>query len=84
MIFNCPGAQRFRQPSPEMIKCPYCGEEVEIWTDEVTATCPKCGNTVSREAGQSCLDWCKFAKECVGEKIYNKHLKNRKSRVNSQ
>lgn len=78
MISNCPGAQSFKQPKPEIIKCPSCAVEVEIWTDEVQATCKKCKNKVIRPEGQSCLDWCKYAKECVGEKNYSKYIKNKK------
>jgi len=65
MIFECPGSQKFKHPEPEMIRCKSCGEEVEIWTDESQAVCPKCRNMVKRDSGQSCLDWCKHAKECV-------------------
>lgn len=74
---NCPGARRFRQPSPEIIKCSSCSAEAEIWTDEVRTTCPKCKNKVTRKTGQNCLDWCKYAKECVGEQVYNKYMKSR-------
>jgi DNA-directed RNA polymerase subunit RPC12/RpoP len=78
MSFNqCPGSDKLRHPYPEFIKCPDCGEEVEIWTDEVKAKCPKCKKTVSRPQGQNCLDWCKSARECVGEEIYNKYLRNK-------
>lgn len=77
MAFECPGAQRFRQPQPEYIKCPSCGEEAEIWTDETEAVCPKCGKKVTRQQEQSCLEWCAYAKECVGEKSYNNYMKNR-------
>jgi len=73
----CPGSSRFRQPQPDIIKCPTCSEELEIWTDEIQVTCPKCKKTVIREAGASCLDWCKYAKDCVGEEVYNKYLKNK-------
>jgi hypothetical protein len=79
MIFNCPGSSKFKQPAPENIKCAFCGEEVEIWTDEVEAVCPKCKNKVTRIGGQSCLDWCKHARECVGEERYNRYLQNRKA-----
>ena len=48
MIEKCPGAKTFIQPKPELIPCSFCGEEVEIWTDEVKATCPKCQGTVMR------------------------------------
>ena len=77
MPFECPGSQKFRQPQPEYIKCPSCGEEVEIWTDEVQTTCPKCKKTVTRQAGSSCLDWCKYARECVGDQKYANFLKNK-------
>lgn len=74
----CPGASKFKRPEPEDIKCSYCGAEVEIWTDEVTTKCSKCKKEVSRPQGQSCLEWCKSARECVGDKIYNKFLENKK------
>ncbi len=77
MISNCPGALKFRQPEPEIIKCPSCGEEVEIWTDEVRARCRNCNGVVTRQIDQSCLEWCKYARECVGDKIYNKYMKNK-------
>ncbi len=77
MIDGCPGAQKFKKPQPEELQCPFCAGEVEVWTDEFQAACPKCGKMVSRD-GQSCLDWCKAAKECVGEEIYNRYVENRK------
>ena len=76
MIEGCPGSQRFRQPQPENIKCPFCGGEVEIWTDEFDAKCHGCGRAISR-GGQSCLDWCKEAKKCVGDKIYGDYIKSK-------
>jgi transcription initiation factor TFIIIB Brf1 subunit/transcription initiation factor TFIIB len=77
MILECPGAKLFKQPEPDQIKCPFCRQEVEIWTDEAKATCLDCGSTVTRKQRQSCLDWCKFAKECVGEDLYRKYLKDK-------
>lgn len=76
-LFNCPGAQKFRQPEPEIIKCPSCGREVEIWTDEIKATCPNCKQTIMRKVGATCLDWCRYAKECAGEQVYSKYMQNR-------
>ena len=78
MIPYCPGAKRFKEPQPENIRCQNCGREVEIWTDEAKTVCPGCKKKVTRGEGQSCLDWCKYAKECVGEKIYNDHMKRAK------
>jgi len=78
MILSCPGADKFKRPEPNYISCPYCSAEVEIWTDEAIVKCPKCKSDVVREnKQQSCLDWCKFAKECLGEQAYMKYLKNK-------
>lgn len=76
MVFECPGAKKFRQPEPEFIKCPFCGLEVEIWTDESRATCSECKKTVMRSQDASCLEWCSYAKECVGEQAYENYMKN--------
>ena len=78
MIDKCPGSQKFSEPQPEFIKCPFCSGEVEIWADEIKAECQSCKRTVLREGGQSCLDWCKYAKECVGDAAYKKYLESRK------
>lgn len=48
-----------------------------MWTDEVKAVCPGCKKAVLRTDGQSCLDWCKFAKQCVGEQLYGKYMRNK-------
>jgi len=77
MIFGCPGAQRFKQPHPEIIKCQFCNEELEIWTDEAKTICIKCANTVTRNYISSCLDWCKYAKACIGEQDYSNYLKSK-------
>ncbi len=74
MAFNkdCPGARAIREPTPEYINCPECSAEVEIWTDELKATCPNCGNKVYRAQQASCIDWCPHAKECVGPEAYER------------
>ncbi len=69
-INRCPGSAAFIQPKPEMLLCPNCGSEVEIWTDEAVARCPACLNTVMRELAQSCLDWCPQAEKCLGTLKY--------------
>lgn len=74
----CPGSRRFKQPEPKAVKCPSCGGEVEIWTDEIQAICPNCGNVVIlKDESANCLDWCKYAKECVGEQVYDKYMQNK-------
>jgi len=70
----CPGAKLLRQPKPELTTCPYCREEVEIWSDEIKATCTKCGRTLMREGNMSCLEWCNYGRECVGDAIYDSYV----------
>ncbi|MHB8772404.1 MAG: FmdB family zinc ribbon protein [Syntrophales bacterium] len=70
---RCPGSLVFMQPKPDMIPCVACGAETEIWSDEAEGKCPACGATVVRYASQSCVDWCKHAKECLGEDKYKKY-----------
>lgn len=74
----CPGSRVIKNPQPEMIHCPFCGIENEIWTDEIQITCHNCGKKILYERkGNNCLDWCKAAKECVGEQAYNNYQKNK-------
>lgn len=71
-VFKCPGSDIVRYPRPENIPCPSCGEEVEIWSDEVEANCPACGKTVSRPMPSSCLQWCRHGRECVGPEKFER------------
>jgi predicted HD phosphohydrolase/DNA-directed RNA polymerase subunit RPC12/RpoP len=72
---HCPGSLGFVQPKPEIFRCPGCGREVEIWSDEAMADCPVCSKTVFRPGMQSCLDWCKYAKECVGDEKLSQYTR---------
>lgn len=80
----CPGSKLLRQPAPELFPCPSCAEEVEIWTDELKADCPRCGTTVYRDGTMSCIDWCKHAEECVGTDIYATHQSNKAANIKRQ
>lgn len=77
MIFKCPGAKGFRQPEPQNIKCAFCGSEIEIWSDETKASCPKCRKITYRDQKPGCIEWCKHAKECVGKEKYNKYMREK-------
>jgi len=50
-----------------LYKCPGCGAEVEIFSDELKVKCPKCGEKVYREKIPSCIEWCASAQQCLGE-----------------
>jgi len=66
MIFKCPG-QDDRNLKSEIIECTECGYKAEIFSDEVKVRCQKCKNLICRVRLPSCVDWCKSARECIGE-----------------
>jgi len=70
---RCSGATAFAQPRIEVVPCPDCGTDVEVWSDEATGQCPSCSRTVIRSATQSCVDWCRYAKECLGDEKFMKY-----------
>ncbi len=80
----CPGSKLLRHPKPEMFDCPNCGAEVEIWTDELKGVCPRCKTVVMRYQDQSCLEWCKLARNCVGEKAYDNFMQNRTQTIKAK
>jgi DNA-directed RNA polymerase subunit RPC12/RpoP len=63
---NCPGSKLFKEIRPEYIACPHCGAETELWSDELVIRCKSCGGIIAQKRGASCIDWCRFAKECIG------------------
>jgi NADH pyrophosphatase NudC (nudix superfamily) len=71
MSDNCPGAANLRTPTLAIKKCPRCGEEVELFSNDISVKCSGCGFVVYNDIA-SCVQWCKYAKECVGEEMYNK------------
>ena len=66
MTSKCPG-QDFRNLRVSLHKCPGCGAEVEIFSDEVKMKCRKCGQMVYPGKMPSCIDWCTSARQCLGE-----------------
>ena len=66
MYSQCPG-QDMRNLRVALYKCPNCGAEVEIFSDELKVRCHKCGKNVYKEKIPSCIDWCASARQCLGE-----------------
>ncbi len=77
---GCPGSIEIKQPKPEDITCRHCSEVIEIWSDETETKCKHCGKINTRFMGPTCLEWCAFAKECVGEEKYKRLMKAKVSR----
>ncbi len=71
MLDRCPGSANLRTPTLAIKKCPRCGEEVEVFSTDVKVPCGKCGFVVYNDL-LSCVQWCRYAKECVGEETYQR------------
>ena len=71
LIDRCPGSANIRTPSLTVKKCPRCGAEIEIFSNEVSASCGSCGLVVYNDQA-SCIRWCRYAEECVGPEIVRK------------
>ncbi|NQT48040.1 MAG: hypothetical protein HQ578_03605 [Chloroflexi bacterium] len=74
MVDQCPGAINIRMPRLELKDCPNCGEEIEIFSDDASATCTNCGFVIYNDL-LACVEWCEYAKECVGEEKYERIMK---------
>ncbi len=71
MFEYCPGAAGLRTPTLAIRTCPQCGAEIEIFSNEVKAVCENCGFVIYQDI-QSCVRWCKYARQCVGEETYQR------------
>ena len=49
--------------------CPQCGNEIEIMSVDTQARCENCGTVIFNDA-LSCVQWCKYARRCVGDEMY--------------
>lgn len=76
ILDHCPGAVNLKTPTLSLKKCPQCGEEVEIFSNDTSVTCGNCGFVIYNDT-LSCIQWCKYAKECVGEEMYQKFFKSK-------
>lgn len=75
-VYRCPG-QSERNLKAELYRCPGCGHQVEIFSDELRARCLHCGKEVYRKKTPSCIDWCRAAEQCLGSEMW-KQLKGKK------
>ncbi|MBR6113741.1 MAG: hypothetical protein IKQ10_01005 [Oscillospiraceae bacterium] len=64
---GCQG--RPRTPTITEKICPNCGEVIELFSIDTEVACEKCG-FVAYNDQLSCVQWCKYAKACVGEQMY--------------
>ena len=68
MFEGCQGKPR--TPTIHEKICPRCGSIIELFSIDTEVACDNCGFVAYNDA-LSCVQWCKYAKQCVGEEMYN-------------
>ena len=54
--------------------CPQCGHIIELFSVDTQMPCEHCGFVAYNDA-LSCVQWCQYAKSCVGEEMYEHMMK---------
>ncbi|MBQ8359720.1 MAG: hypothetical protein IJ030_05230 [Oscillospiraceae bacterium] len=49
--------------------CPQCGNIIELFSVDTEVACDRCGFVAYNDT-LSCVQWCQYAKQCVGEEMY--------------
>ena len=65
---KCPGRDK-RNLKVETVICSGCGYRAEMFSDEMKIKCPRCKGVILRDKLPSCMDWCRAAGECRGDKV---------------
>ena len=74
---SCPGQNTmFWKPDDIYdVKCPNCGTPVEFWKDDSKRTCD-CGHRfLNPKRDLGCLEYCKYAEDCMPEMFEGENLK---------
>lgn len=58
--------------------CPQCGNEIEIFSIDAEATCENCGFVIYNDS-LNCVQWCAYARQCVGDERYEQLMAIAKS-----
>ena len=67
MFEGCQGKPR--TPTIHEKVCPQCGSIIEIFSIDTEVPCENCGFLAYNDT-LSCVQWCKYARQCVGEEMY--------------
>ena len=62
-----------RTPTIEENICPNCGSTIEVFSTDTEVACENCGFVVYNDA-LSCVQWCKYARQCVGDAMYEQMM----------
>ena len=53
--------------------CPQCGHEIELFSIDTQMACEHCGFVAYNDT-LSCVQWCKHARKCVGDEMYEQMM----------
>lgn len=67
MFEGCQGKPR--TPTIHEKICPQCGSVIELFSIDTEVACENCCFVAYNDA-LSCVQWCQYAKQCVGEEMY--------------
>lgn len=54
--------------------CPNCGNVIEVFSVDTQVACDQCGFVAYNDT-LSCVQWCKYARQCVGDEMYESLMK---------
>ena len=54
--------------------CPQCGHEIELFSIDTQMACEHCGFVAYNDT-LSCVQWCKYARKCVGDEMYEQMMR---------
>ena len=67
ILGGCQGKPK--TPTIQEKVCPRCGSIIEMFSIDTQMPCENCGFVAYNDT-LSCVQWCQYAKECVGEEMY--------------
>lgn len=72
MLEGCQGKPR--TPTLHEKICPRCGSVIELFSIDTEVACETCGFVAYNDT-LSCVQWCEYARKCVGDEMYEKMMK---------
>lgn len=54
--------------------CPKCGSIIELFSIDTEVACEHCGFVAYNDT-LSCVQWCEYARKCVGDEMYEHLMK---------
>lgn len=72
MLEGCQGKPR--TPTLHEKICPRCGSVIELFSIDTEVACDSCGFVAYNDT-LSCVQWCEYARKCVGDEMYEKMMK---------